>query len=220
MSEVWQACASLAATLGGGTCGSAPGSCRGGGAGPPFVGTLEGGGVHEEMEAVPPGQAGRGRALASKLSGRASGCSSIGEGGDKHRFGSGLQKSRAGAASTAMVRGRDSEEPPGVEGIEPPEVVLVGEFMRGMGASGSAQSDWSSFLPTLNSKRTVVMSSHDETGVAWLECMMPSRPELLMPRPERFLRSRCRRFWNHTWIWRVDTPSSAPSCLRVSTFGN
>eukprot|EP00964_Phaeocystis_antarctica_P128573 scaffold92357_cov37-Phaeocystis_antarctica.AAC.1 len=64
------------------------------------------------------------------------------------------------------------------------------------------------------------MSSHDETGVTCLECMIPSRPELLIPRPERFLRSRCRRFWNHTWIWRVDTPSSAPSCLRVSTFGN
>eukprot|EP00964_Phaeocystis_antarctica_P128574 scaffold92357_cov37-Phaeocystis_antarctica.AAC.2 len=140
MSEAWQARASLAATLGGCTCGSASGSSRGGGAGPPLGGTLEGGGVHEEIEAVPPGQAGRGWALASKLSGRASGRSSSGEGGDKHRFGSGMRKSRAasGATSTAMVRGRDSEEPPGVEGPEAPEVVLVGEFMRGMGASGSA----------------------------------------------------------------------------------
>eukprot|EP00964_Phaeocystis_antarctica_P160725 scaffold132535_cov81-Phaeocystis_antarctica.AAC.1 len=34
------------------------------------------------------------------------------------------------------------------------------------------------------------MSSHDETGVADLKGMKPSRPELLIPRPERYLRSR------------------------------
>lgn len=115
--------------------------------------------------------------------------------------------------------GRDSQEPPGVEGIEPPDV-LVGEFNRGMGASGSPQSDLLSSFFAPNSESTVVMSSHDESGVACMVGMTPSRPELLLPRPERFLRSRCRRFWNHTWIWRVETLSSAPSCLRVSTFGN
>ena len=50
--------------------------------------------------------------------------------------------------------------------------------------------------------------------------------ELLLEQPpdlapfSRRLRSRWRRFWNHTWICLGDTRRSIPSCLRASTFGN
>ena len=56
-------------------------------------------------------------------------------------------------------------------------------------------------------------------------CCEPDEPAVASepsdsPAWERILRSRCRRFWNHTWICRGATFRSSPSRLRVSTFGN